>query len=113
MEYFGEQQEQLFLDQMEDQCEGHMDHTMKVIVTHEPTSEEDQVSIVIEGNKVLTRCGNRSRACMLLMGLIYALNQEYPKTLRNTFEVFQKLFLELDGAKLPKKVHSLKMKLLE
>ena len=73
---------------------------MKVIVTHEPTSEEEQVSIVSEGNEVLTRCGNRSRACMLLMGLIYALNLEYPK--RNAFEAFQKLFPELDGAKLPK-----------
>ena len=94
---------------MEDQSEGHTNHTMKVIVT----PEKEEVSIVIEGITVLSRCGNSTRACILLMGLVYALNLEYPKTLKNTFEVFQKLFLELDGAKLGKKVHSLKIKLLE
>lgn len=71
------------------------------------------VSIVIEGNQVLTGCGNQANACMLLMGLIYALNLEYPMALKHTFEVFQKLFLELDGAKLLKKVHTLKRKLME
>lgn len=90
-----------------------MDHTIKVIVTHEPTSEEEQVSIVIEGNEVLTKCGNRTRGCILLMGLIYALNLEYPKALKNTFEVFQKVFLEIDGTKLSRKVQTLKIKLLE
>lgn len=100
---------------MEDECEDHTDQTMKVIVIHNVMAEEDpaEVSLVIEGNQVLTGCGNRTKACMLLMGLIYALNLEYPKTLKNTFEVFQKLFLELDGAKLLKKVHSLKSKLME
>lgn len=91
------------------------DHTMKVTVIHNVMAEEDpaEVSIVIEGNQVLTGCGNQTKACMLLMGLIYALNLEYPMTLKNTFEVFQKLFLELDGAKLLKKVHSLKSKLMK
>lgn len=99
---------------MEDEREGHTDQTMKVLVIHNPTAEEDpaDVSIVIEGNKVLNACGNRTKACVLLMGLIYALNLEYPKKLKYTFEVFQKLFLELDGAKLLKKVQSLKSKLM-
>ena len=88
---------------------------MKVLVMHDPTAEEDpaQVSIVIEGNQVLRRCGNRTEACMLLMGLIYALNFEYPKMLKNTFQGFQKLFLELDGAKLFQRVHRLKSRLME
>jgi len=100
---------------MEDEREGHTDQTMKVLVIHNPTAEEDpaDVSIVIEGNQVLNACGNRTKACMLLMGLIYALNLEYPKKLKYTFEVFQKPFLELDGEKLLKKVQSFKSKLME
>lgn len=40
------------------------------------------------------------------------LNHEYPKRLKYTFEVFQKLFLELDRVKLLKRVQSLKSKLM-
>lgn len=69
--------------------------------------------VVIEGNKVMEGCGSLTKACVLLMGLIYALNLEHPKQLKNTFEAFQKLFLELDGEKLLKKVHSLKSKLMQ
>ncbi|KAL1256551.1 hypothetical protein QQF64_012096 [Cirrhinus molitorella] len=74
--------------------------------------EEDpaDVCVVIEGTKVLNGCGNRTTECILLMGLIYmASTLSIPKT----FEVFQKLFLELDGAKLLKKVSSLKCNLME
>lgn len=99
---------------MED-CEDYTIQTIKVIVIHDVMAEEDpaEVAIVIEGDQVLTGCGNRTKACVLLMGLIYALNLEYPKILKNTLEVFQKLFLELDGTTLLKKVHSLKSKLME
>ncbi len=69
-------------------------------------------SIVLEGSKVLCKCENTAKACALLMGLIYALNLQYPSKLKYTFEVFQKLFLELDGLKLSPKVRSLKNKLL-
>ncbi|KAL1274550.1 hypothetical protein QQF64_027364 [Cirrhinus molitorella] len=88
---------------------------MKLVVIHNPTVEEDpaDVCVVTEGTKVLNCCGNRTTACILLMGLIYALNLEYPKILKYTFKVFQKCFLKLDGAKLLKKVQSLKPKLME
>uniref|UniRef100_A0A087YS58 Uncharacterized protein n=1 Tax=Poecilia formosa TaxID=48698 RepID=A0A087YS58_POEFO len=80
---------------------------MKVIVMHNIMAEEDpsDVSIVTEGNQVMEGCGSRIKACVLLMGLIYALNLDYPKQLKNTFEAFQKPFLEFDGVKLLKKVH--------
>ncbi|XP_051283240.1 uncharacterized protein LOC127378444 isoform X4 [Dicentrarchus labrax] len=103
------------LDTVNEDCEDYTNQTIKVIVIHDVMAEEDpaEVAIVFEGHQVLTGCGNRTKACVLLMGLIYALNLEYPKTLKNTLEVFQKLFLELDGTKLLKKVHSLKSKLME
>ncbi|XP_037390186.1 uncharacterized protein LOC119265406 isoform X3 [Pygocentrus nattereri] len=114
MEYLGEHQEDLFQD-CQSEHEDHTDQTMKVIVIHDAMSEDDpaDVFVVIEGIQVLKGCGNKTKACVLLMGLIYALNLEYPKKLKYTFEVFQKIFLELDGAKLLKRVHSLKSKLME
>lgn len=98
-----------------DTNEGDLDQTMKVLVVQRPTDEEESgdLSIVIEGNQVLKSCRSRTHACILLMGFIYALNLEYPKKLTYTFEVFQKLFLELDCAKLLKKIQTLKVKLLE
>ncbi|XP_025760980.1 uncharacterized protein LOC112846003 [Oreochromis niloticus] len=111
--YLGERQEDLFHDCQE--CEDYTDNMMKVIVIHNIMAEEDpsDVFIVIEGNQVMSGCGSRTKACVQLMGLIYALNLEYPKELKNTFDTFQKLFLEPDGAKLLNKVHGLKNKLMQ
>ena len=70
---------------------------MKVLVTHNPTAEKDpaDVSIVIEGNQVLNTRENRTKACVSLMGLIQALNLEYPKKLKYTFEYFRNFFWSL------------------
>ncbi|KAI5086908.1 hypothetical protein C0J45_23868, partial [Silurus meridionalis] len=46
-----------------------------------------------------------------LFGLLYALNMEYPKELKYTFEFIQKIFMDLDGT-CSAKVQSLKLKLL-
>ncbi|CAI5674200.1 unnamed protein product [Oreochromis niloticus] len=111
--YLGERQEDLFHDCQE--CEDYTDNMMKVIVIHNIMAEEDpsDVFIVIEGKQVMEGCGSRTKACVQLMGLIYALNLEYPKELKNTFDTFQKLFLELDWAKPLNKVHGLKNKLMQ
>jgi len=68
------------------------------------------VIVVIEGTEVLLGCKNLTNACLLLMGFIYALNLSYPPKLRNTFEVFQKIFLGLDALKFSPKVSSLHRK---
>lgn len=81
-------------------------HIVKILVVHGTDGEEPvDVSIILEGKEVLTGCNSTAKACTLLMGLIYSLNLAYPSTLRYTFEVFQKLFLELNGIKLSPKVH--------
>ncbi|CAM4683345.1 unnamed protein product [Leuciscus chuanchicus] len=101
--YLGEKEEELF----------------EIFSKHEDTrsdaaDREDpvNVSILLEVKEMFPGCGSTAKACTLLMGLIYALNLAYPPTLRYTFEVFQKLFLNLDGVKMSPKVQSLKLKLL-
>ncbi|XP_074492734.1 uncharacterized protein LOC141781736 isoform X3 [Sebastes fasciatus] len=86
---------------------------MKIYNIKTNTSEvPGDIGIVIEGMKVLTALGNFPRACSLLVGLAYAVNLAYPKELRYTLEVFQKLFLKLDCLNLSPKVNSVKNKLL-
>lgn len=92
-------------------------HFMKIIVLSRSLEEEDasvsDVIIVIEGTEVLLGCKNLTNACLSLMGCIYSLTYlSYPPKLRNTFEVFQKIFLGLDALKFSPKVNSLHRKLL-
>lgn len=93
--------------------DGGGDFTSEVmeIVVGAITSEPARATIILEGTEVLADL-DVPRACALLMGLIYALNLSYPKELKNTFEVFQKIFLELDDLKASPKVMSLKSQLL-
>lgn len=86
---------------------------IKIYSIQTNTSEgSNNIGIMVEGTKVLTALGNFPRACSMLVGLAYAVNLEYPKELRYTFEVFQKLFLKLDSSKLSPKVNNLNNKLL-
>ena len=81
---------------------------MAIIVTPKPRASTSNsplnIGIVIEGVEVITGLGYIARACSVLLGLTYALNLDYPRQLKYTFEVFQKLFLELDDSKLSNKI---------
>lgn len=85
------------------------------VITQAEASTDDrpkQIGIVIEGVEVITGLHGIARACSVFLGLTCALNLDYTRQLRYTFEVFRKHFLELDASKLSNKVQSLKSKLL-
>ncbi|XP_013855636.1 uncharacterized protein LOC106511420 [Austrofundulus limnaeus] len=66
------------------------------------------VGVVLEGVEVLHNLQSVSHAFVMLYGLIYALNLSYPKSLTRTFEVYQKILMDLDSTKLSPKVQALK-----
>ena len=70
------------------------------------------VGVVLEGVKVLHNLESINHACVILYGLNYALNLSYPKSLKDTFEVYQKILMDLESSKLSPKVRALKVKLL-
>jgi len=84
---------------------------MAITLTPKPGSSTKNIGIVIDGVEVITGLGDIAKACSVLLGLTYALNLNYPRQLKYTFEVFQNVFLELDASKLSNKVQSLKSKL--
>uniref|UniRef100_A0A3B4ETR8 Uncharacterized protein n=1 Tax=Pundamilia nyererei TaxID=303518 RepID=A0A3B4ETR8_9CICH len=63
----------------------------------EPEDDPEDIGVLIEGVEALTDLGNIAQACALLFGLIYCSNLSYPPELKCTFEVLQKILLNLDG----------------
>lgn len=82
------------------------------IVKADATSKADDIGIILEGQQVLQDVDNVPLAVALLFGLIYALNLNYPDGLKRTFEVLQKIIMELEGTMLSKKVQVLKNQLI-
>ncbi len=76
-----------------------------------PVSYND-VAIVIEENIVMCHLGDVANAFVNLMGLLYTLNLDYPKDLKYTFEVIQRLFMWIRSEMCSPRVYSLKNKLL-
>ncbi|XP_056336527.1 uncharacterized protein LOC130247306 isoform X3 [Danio aesculapii] len=66
--------------------------------------------IILEETVVMDDLPDFSTAFMVLFGLLYALNIEYPKGLKYTFEAVQNIFVGL-GVKSTNRVQSLKNKL--
>ncbi|KAK7905164.1 hypothetical protein WMY93_017771 [Mugilogobius chulae] len=80
---------------------------------HEAQPRPDDIGIVLEGEIVIQELDNVPLAVCLLFGLLYALNMDYPRELRYTFEVLQKVVMELDGGTYSKKAQVLKNRLNE
>ncbi|CAI5685808.1 unnamed protein product [Oreochromis niloticus] len=74
----------------------------------EPGDDPQDVMIVLEGVEVMGELGNVAFAVAMLLGLVYSLNLSYPPALRYTFEVLQKILMELDAHKLSNNVQVLK-----
>ena len=76
-----------------------------------PSSRVQNIAVIIEEHIVLQDLPDIPTAVACLFGLIYALNLQYPKELRYTFETIQKVFMGL-GTDLSARVRSLQNKLL-
>ncbi len=68
--------------------------------------------VVLEEQIVLRDAIDLPHAVALLVGLIFALVIDYPKKLHYTFEVIQKIFIDLGCDPCSVKVHGLKNRLL-
>lgn len=65
----------------------------------EEAVDPEDIGVLIEGVEVLSALANVGMACALLFGLIYCLNLQYPPDLKCTFEVLQKILLNLEGCR--------------
>lgn len=70
------------------------------------------VALVIEEQVIIHELHNVPNAFATLIGLLNYLNMDYPKCLRNTFEVVQKILLKIGAENCTAKVHGLKNRLL-
>lgn len=67
------------------------------VVKHDATSKPEDIGIVLEGQQVLQDLDSIALAVAMLFGLMYVLNPNYPDDLKYSFEVLQKIVMELEG----------------
>lgn len=79
-----------------------------VVKHRDATDRPEDIGIVLKGQLVLHDLDNVALAVAMLFGLMYALNLTYPSELKYSFEVLQKVVMELDGNTLSKKAQVLK-----
>lgn len=68
-------------------------------------------ALALEGAIVLHEIPDLPTAFAYLFGLLYAMNIDYPKSVRYTFEAIQSIFFEL-GSGYSQRIKSLKAKLV-
>uniref|UniRef100_A0A8D0ADG8 Uncharacterized protein n=1 Tax=Sander lucioperca TaxID=283035 RepID=A0A8D0ADG8_SANLU len=78
------------------------------VIQRDGDQEPEDVGVVIEGIKVLSNLGSVIMGFVMLFGLIYALDLNFPDNLKYIFEFFQKIIMNLDGHKLNAKIQQLK-----
>ncbi|XP_062257564.1 uncharacterized protein LOC133966602 [Platichthys flesus] len=83
------------------------------VVKHDATSQPEDIGIILEGQQILRDLNNVALAAAMLFGLMNAMNLNYPPELKYTFDVLQKVVMELDGNTLSKKTQVLKNRLCE
>ena len=65
-------------------------------------------AVVLEEEIIFPSISDFPTAVALLMGLLFALNIDYPRGLRYTFEVIQKVLMDTSGGQCSALVHGLK-----
>ncbi|XP_034071514.1 uncharacterized protein LOC117545708 isoform X2 [Gymnodraco acuticeps] len=80
-------------------------------VGENPQLNPSSVAIVLEGNVVMDGPANLPQAFCVLFRLIYALQLEYPKCMKNTFHFVQQVILKLGKVELAPKIQTLKNQL--
>ena len=94
-----------------DQAKQELDSTtMAVFVFRENSSllqQPKEIWIIIDGVEVLTELPSVAAGVVMLFGLCYAVNMEYPQGFRFTFEALQKILMELGSNKMSSKIRKL------
>ncbi|XP_062293697.1 sterile alpha motif domain-containing protein 3-like [Scomber scombrus] len=86
---------------------------MKVGVVMVKDGEEIiDTAVVLEEAVILSELKDIPRAIALLMGLLFSLNIDYPKELRYTFEIIQKVLMNIGGGQCSSLVHGFRNRLL-
>ncbi|KAI4811420.1 hypothetical protein KUCAC02_014329 [Chaenocephalus aceratus] len=78
-----------------------------IFVIRDKEAATEDIGIILEGQEVVNNLASVANAVAILLGFLYALNLEYPKTLKLTFEYIQKVFMELDPKGMATKVKKL------
>ncbi|KAI9533068.1 hypothetical protein NQZ68_026621 [Dissostichus eleginoides] len=117
---FGQKMEDL-LEKLDEQDTDHEERLLRGVSVAILTVIEDDdaaispnvrdVAVVLEGTIVLHDLPDLSTAFAYLFGLLYAMNIDYPKEMRYTFEAIQNIFYEL-GSRCSQRIRSRKTKLL-
>ncbi|KAJ8349383.1 hypothetical protein SKAU_G00245130 [Synaphobranchus kaupii] len=71
------------------------------------------VAVIMEEHIVLRELRDVSNGFAVLMGFLYSLNIDYPKGLKYTFEVIQKIIMDIGGGTCCARAHGLRNKLLQ
>lgn len=80
---------------------------MVVFVIREEGDPLHDIGVVVEGVQVFSNLQSLAHGCAMLFSLIYALNLSYPSELKHTFDALHKLFMEIEGKKMTRRVCSL------
>ena len=75
-----------------------------VLKEHEASEESEDIGVVLEGIRVLRDLDNIALAVAMLFGLMYALNISYPADLQYTFEVVQKILMDIVAPRLAERL---------
>nr|XP_024662098.1 uncharacterized protein LOC106675121 [Maylandia zebra] len=109
--YLGERVEDLIkeytISQKDEAEEELQSTTMALFVFRDNSSllhQPRDIGIIIDGVEVLNELPSVAAGVAKVFGLCYALNMEYPRGFRFTFEALQKIMMELDFNKMTSKI---------